>query len=183
MKRILFPLVVLTYFMFVSSPLFAQEKKPTILRINQSPIIKALDSGIFFVDRLSLVDIGKEFQFQFTITNKSKEASPGVKFVISGYSKSGKLMARTTWVMPDEIPSNSKLLSLINLSPILRGASSYTATFSPESVARVPEDAEDCTTCSNNAITACGVNGVSSVDCSATPYKCSFSCKGELIIE
>ena len=181
MKRTLFPLVVLSFVLLVSSSGFAQEKRPAVQIINSSPTIRALDSNIFTVERLSLQNFGKELLLQFTISNSSKETTSGTRFVITGYNKSGQVMSQSTMAFPDEIRANSKLLSYIDLGSMMKGADSYTAEFAPRSRTRVRMNdddfaTEDCTTCANNAAKLC-INGTETYSCSVGPvFDCKFTC-------
>lgn len=171
MKNIISFLSLIIVSLLITSSVLSQEIKTPVEEVN---------SDIFSVKKVNLIEQDDAFQLQFSILNKSKITSPGLQVILSGYDKSGNLQARQIQRRFYVINLNSRVTSLLDVNSLLKGAFRYTAEFS------IPEQTENfgaCTDCTNDAIRACAPGGVASTDCSLSAdgtYSCSYVCKGKV---
>jgi NRPS condensation-like uncharacterized protein len=154
----------------------AQEKKT----------IEKIASNTFAVKRAKMIEEDGKLRFQFFIKNKSKQVSPGVEVVVSAYNKSGSLRGRHIWRTSDEMPVDSYFSSTLDVYSGLNGASRYTVEFLAPSQAENFANSDSCTSCTDNAIRACGSGKGKTVNCEVGEngvYSCTYQCKDELHFE
>ncbi len=170
MKKIISLFTFFTVVLGLASSAMSQEKRIEVEKVN---------SGMFSIKQMNLLEQPDIFQLQYSIFNKAKTNSTGLQVVLTGYDKSGKLLARQ--IRRDFLVSlTPRFSSILDVSSLLKGAFRYTVDFSsPGQVTSLDDGGTGCSSCTDDAIRAC--NGqVSSVDCTSKPdgtIGCSYKCK------
>lgn len=185
MKKTLSLLSIIVFGLILNSTAFSQQRSALVQQAKRIPF-EALSSDVFNLNRVNLLDRDGELQLRFSIANRKTQSYPGFTVVLNAYFKNGGLKARSVWKTNEEVVGNSVFSSVFPVFDGFLGASRYTVGFLAPSVGAslTEEVVENCTTCTNNAIAACGAGKVKSMSCEMNPdgtYLCEFECKGELI--
>ena len=117
---------------------------------------------------------------RFSVATKPKQVSPGVEIVLSAYNKFGSLKARHTWIASEEMSNSAKMVSVFEVGSGLKGAFRYTIEFL---VPTITQNDDACTTCTDNAVRACGAGKVQSLSCEPDVngiFSCVFICKDQV---